>query len=146
MSLCGTTKQLGTALNGSLEPALLVDISGLVVFANDSAKKLLATIENKNIELLLEFSQPWQDIVKSNKEMHTTMLSSKDISVTIKLTKLGGCPCCDVELLCVYIIVPEFTLVHDMFDALSANVYHWWDWNYRRCEFSGNRLIWLYAR
>jgi PAS domain S-box-containing protein len=117
MSLCGTTKLLGAALNGSSESALVVDVSGLIVFANGSAKKLLATSENKNIERLLEFSQPWQDVVKSEKEMHTAVLSSKGIPVTTKLTKLGGCPCCDAELVCVYIIADEFNLVRDMFDA-----------------------------
>ena len=120
---CGTTKLLEVALNGSSEPALLVDISGLVVFANASAKKLLSTSETSNIESLLEFSQPWQDVVKSEKEMHIALLSSKGISVTIKPTRLGGCPCCDVERLCVYIIADEFALVHDMFDASFQPVF-----------------------
>jgi PAS domain S-box-containing protein len=123
MLLCSTTKLLEVALNGSSEPALLVDISGLVVFANASAKKLLFTNEDKNIEDLLEFSQPWQDVVKSEKEMYATLLSVEGISVTIKLTKLGGCPCCDVQLLCVYIIADEFTLVRDMFDASFQPVF-----------------------
>jgi PAS domain S-box-containing protein len=124
MLLCGTTKQLGVALNGSSEPALLVDISGLVVFTNASAKKLLATTsENRNIESLLEFSRPWQDVVKSEKDMHATLLTSEGSSVTIKLTKLGGCPCCDVELVCMYIITDEFTLVHDMLDASFQAVF-----------------------
>lgn len=127
MSLCGTAKLVGVALNGSSEPALLVDmISGLVVFANASAKKLLATrSENKHIESILEFSQPWQDIAKSEKEMfmHTTLLSSEGVSATIRLTKLGGCSCCDVEYVCVYINADEFTLVRDVVDASFQPVF-----------------------